>query len=29
MPWYKNGISSAIVIKTDDGKLSEQVEFYA
>jgi hypothetical protein len=29
MPGYKNGISSAIVIKTDDEKHSEQVEFYA
>jgi len=29
MPWYKNGISSATVIKTGDGKRSEQVEFYA
>jgi len=29
MPWYKNGISSATVIKTDNGKHSEQVEFYA
>jgi hypothetical protein len=29
MPWYKNDISSARVIKTGDGKQSEQVEFYA